>query len=74
MLSSISCPNSLDSSELRIVTGMERITITVTIKGPFLVVHYRIPTSNDYRTYKQCSRKLTKLIFLNSLNNFTKWI
>jgi hypothetical protein len=43
MLSSISCPISLDSSELTIVTGMERIIITVTIKD-FPVVHYRIPT------------------------------
>ncbi len=58
-ISSISCPISLDSSELRIVTVMESITITVTIKDYFLVVHYRIPTSNDYRTNKQCSRKLT---------------
>ena len=39
-----------------------------------MYVHYRIPTSNDYRTNKQYSRILTKLIFLNSLNNFTKWI
>ena len=37
ILYSISCPISLDSSELRIVTGMERITITVTIKDHFLL-------------------------------------
>ena len=37
-----SCPISLDSSELRIATGRERITITVTIKGDFPVVHYII--------------------------------
>jgi hypothetical protein len=43
-------------------TGMERITITVTIKDHFLF--YIIDTNfYDYRTCKQCSTKLTKLIF-----------
>jgi len=44
MLSSISCPISLVSSEFRIVTGMERITITVTIKDHFLlyIIEYQL--------------------------------
>ena len=44
MLSSISCPISLDSSELTIVTGMERIIITVTIKDYFLlyIIEYQL--------------------------------
>ena len=37
-----SCHISLDSCEIRIATGIEGITITVTIKGDFPVVHYRI--------------------------------
>ncbi len=41
---SISCPISLDFSELTIVTGMERITITVTIKDNFLlyIIEYQL--------------------------------
>jgi len=50
MLSSISCPNSLDSSELRIVTGMDRITITVTIQDHFLfyIIEYQLLRSIEH--------------------------
>ena len=63
-----------NSTELIIVTWYGKNHYNSYNKRLFPVVHYRIPTSNDYRTNKQYSRKLTKLIFLNSLNNFTKWI
>ena len=49
-LSSIPCHKLLDSSELRIVTGMDRITITVTIQDHFqlYIIEYQLLRSREH--------------------------